>query len=186
MLVSVNEICFEIEQTFCAWILKLFIVYNQRQLPGKSKIYTARAKTAAMSKLLPKTLLWEIYRARVRSLHDYCAQSLVWRNMRVLYTTCTKSFLFEIVKQREVYALKLVVSFEKEVFEILLSKYLAFAKSTHDRFFSGRIPCYITHTNVAYKYSILTVIFLDWLISFLHAKLRDVLRETILLIPLLW
>ena len=131
VLISVNEICFEIEETFCAWILKLFIVYNQRQLPGKSKIYTARAKTAAMSKLLPKTLLWEIYRARVRSLHDYCAQSLVWRNMRVLYTTCTKSFLFEIVKQREVYALKPVVSFKKEVFKILLSKYLAFAESTY-------------------------------------------------------
>ena len=150
MLISVNEICFEIEETFCAWILKLFIVYNQRQLPGKSKIYTARAKTAAMSKLLPKTLLWEIYRARVRSLHDYCAQSLVWRNMRVLYTTCTKSFLFEIVKQREVYALKLVVSFEKEVFKILLFKYLAFAESTYDRIFSGRKPCYITYTNHAY------------------------------------
>ena len=51
--------------------------------------------------------------------------------MRVLYTTCTKSFLFEIVKQREVYALNLVVSFEKEVFEILLSRYLAFAESTY-------------------------------------------------------
>ena len=39
---------------FCAWIFGFVIVYNLRQLPGKSKIGTARAKYAAVLKLLPK------------------------------------------------------------------------------------------------------------------------------------
>ena len=40
---------------FCAWIFGFVIVYNLRQLPGKTKIGTAHAKYAAILKLLPKS-----------------------------------------------------------------------------------------------------------------------------------
>ena len=43
---------FKIKKSFCAWIFGFLIVYNLRQLPGKTKIGTAHAKYAAIQKLL--------------------------------------------------------------------------------------------------------------------------------------
>ena len=79
------KICFENIETFCAWIFGFIIVYILRQLPGKSKIGTAHAKTAAIAKRLLKRN-FDNYRVSVRSLRDYCAQTLVRRNIHVPYT----------------------------------------------------------------------------------------------------